>query len=122
VRRETFEGQCRLYLQARAIVARHYRHPLTLETVAQALASSPRQLQRAYAGFGEISFREDLLARRMVAATQLLVEQPHLRVVDVARLVGYRQASHFARAFKRRYGLAPSSFRASVGGSGAGGE
>ena len=30
---------------------------------------------------------------------------------DVARLVGYRQAPHFARAFRRRYGLSPARFR-----------
>jgi AraC-like DNA-binding protein len=33
-------------------------------------------------------------------------------VRDVARLVGFRQAPHFARAFRRRYGLSPASFRA----------
>jgi AraC-like DNA-binding protein len=32
-------------------------------------------------------------------------------VSDVARLVGYRQASHFAAAFRRRYGLSPARFR-----------
>lgn len=120
MRRETFEGRRRLYRLARLLVARHYRQALTLEIVARALASSPRQLQRAYAEFGETSFREDLLARRMAVAAELLVEQRHLRVEDVARLVGYGQPPHFARAFRRRYGLSPRSFRASVGESGAG--
>ena len=65
---------------------------LTLAVVGRALASSPRQLQRAYAQFGETSFREDLLARRMAAAAELLLEQRSIPVADVARLVGYRQA------------------------------
>ena len=80
--------------------------------VAGALASSPRQLQRAYAQFGEITFHEDLFSRRMTAAAQLLCDQPALAVRDVARLVGYRQAPHFAKAFRRRYGLNPTHFRA----------
>jgi AraC-like DNA-binding protein len=101
----------RLYLLARVIVARHYRRRLTLAVLAGALSSSPRQLQRAYAQFGEISFHEDLRARRMAAAAQLLIEQPGITVRDVARLVGYRQAPHFARAFRRRYGLSPARFR-----------
>ena len=101
----------RLYLLARVVVARHYRRELTLAVVARALASSPRQLQRAYAQFGETSFSEDLLARRMSAAAQLLIEQRSIAVADVARLVGYRQAPHFARAFRRRYGLSPARFR-----------
>jgi AraC family transcriptional regulator, regulatory protein of adaptative response / methylphosphotriester-DNA alkyltransferase methyltransferase len=107
----TISARRRLYLLARVVVARHYRRPLTLAVVAGALASSPRQLQRAYAQFGEITFREDLLARRMAAAAELLVDQPAVTVRDVARLVGYRQAPHFARAFRRRYGLSPARFR-----------
>jgi AraC-like DNA-binding protein len=66
----------------------------------------------AYEQFGEMTFREDLLARRMAAAAELLVKQRAIPVSDVARLVGYRQAPHFAKAFRRRYGLSPARFRA----------
>jgi AraC family transcriptional regulator len=111
VRPHTLSARRRLYLLARVVVARHYRRQLTLTVLAGALSSSPRQLQRAYAQFGEITFHEDLLARRMAAAAQLLLEQPAIAVRDVARLVGYRQASHFARVFRRRYGLSPAHFR-----------
>jgi len=108
----TLLARRRLYLLARAVVDRHYHRRLTLAVVASALSSSPRQLQRAYAQFGETNFQEDLTARRMGAAAQLLVEQPGIAVRDVARLVGYRQAPHFASAFRRRYGLSPARFRA----------
>jgi AraC-like DNA-binding protein len=109
---ETLAEHRRLYLLARVIVARHYRRELTLGEVAAALSSSPRRLQRAYARFGEQTFKEDLFARRMAAAAELLIEQPAIPVCDVARLVGYRQAAHFAHAFRRCYGLPPARFRA----------
>ncbi len=67
---------------------------------------------RAYAQFGESTFQEDLFARRMAVAAELLVKQRAIPVRDVARLVGYRQAPHFARAFRRRYGESPARFRA----------
>jgi two-component system response regulator YesN len=111
VHQQTLSSRHRLYLLARVVVARHYRRELTLDVVAGALASSPRQIQRAYSQFGDITFSEDLLARRMAAAAQLLVEQRYIPVRDVARLVGYRQAPHFASAFRRRYGLSPARFR-----------
>jgi AraC-like DNA-binding protein len=111
MRAQTVAGRQRLYLLARVVVARHYGRALTLSVVARAVASSPRQLQRAYSQFGDTTFQEDLLARRMTAAAQLLVEQRAIPVRDVARLVGYRQAPHFARAFRRRYGLSPARFR-----------
>jgi AraC family transcriptional regulator of adaptative response / methylphosphotriester-DNA alkyltransferase methyltransferase len=111
MRPSTIEQRRRLYLLARVVIARHYRRPLTLDEVARALASSPRQITRAYAQFGEVTFREDLLARRLGVAAQLLIEQPAIPVKDVARLVGFRQAPHFAKAFRGRYGLTPALFR-----------
>jgi AraC-like DNA-binding protein len=111
MRPDTLSARRRLYLLSRVVVARHYRRELTLEMVARAVASSPRQLQRAYAQFGEMTFQEDLLARRMAAAAELLTEQRSIPVADVARLVGYRHAPYFARAFRRRYGLSPARFR-----------
>jgi two-component system response regulator YesN len=111
VQQHTLESRRRLYLLARVVVARNYRRRLTLTAVARAVSSSPRQVQRAYAQFGQTSFQEDLRARRLAAAAQLLAEQPAICVRDVAQLVGYRQAPHFAQAFRRRYGLAPALFR-----------
>ncbi len=111
MRTSTLGERRRLYLLSRAVVARHYRRPLTLPAVARALSSSPRQVQRAYAQFGDTTFHEDLLARRMAAAADLLAAQPAITVRDVARLVGFRNAAHFARVFRRRYGLSPALFR-----------
>ncbi len=111
MRPHTVSARRRLYLLARVIVARHYRRRLTLSVVAAAVASSPRQIQRAYSQFGESTFQEDLLARRMSVAAELLVSQRAIPVADVARLVGYRQAPHFARAFRHRYGESPARFR-----------
>jgi AraC-like DNA-binding protein len=116
MRSETVAARRRLYLMARLAVARHYRRALTLETLAQSLSSSPRQLQRAYEQGGETTFREDLAARRMAAAADLLAEQSSIPVADVARLVGYRHPTHFARAFRRRFGVSPAGFRAAARG------
>lgn len=109
--RDTVESRRRLYLLSRVVVARNYRRRLTLAQVAGAVSSSPRQVQRAYSQFGELSFHEDLHARRMSAAAQLLAEQPAIAVRDVARLVGYRHAPYFARVFRERYGQPPARFR-----------
>ncbi|HKH78765.1 MAG TPA: helix-turn-helix transcriptional regulator [Solirubrobacteraceae bacterium] len=107
---DTISERRRLYLLGRVLVARYYGRPLTLVAVARAIGTSPRQLQRAYAQFGD-SFQEDLFARRMSAAAQLLVEQRAIPVSDVGRLVGYPYSSHFASSFRRRYGLSPAKFR-----------
>ena len=109
---DTLAARRRLYLLSRVVVARNFRRRLTLAQVAAAVSSSPRQVQRAYAQFGELSFHEDLRGRRLAAAAQLLAEQPAIPIATVARLVGYSQPAHFAAAFRRRFGLAPALFRA----------
>jgi len=111
VRANTFRERHRLYLLARVVIARqHRRSDLTLDTVARALCCSSRQLQRAYAQFGECTFHEELVARRMDAAAQLLCERD-LPIGEIMRLVGYRHAAHFAATFRRRFGLSPAPFR-----------
>ncbi|HWX44038.1 MAG TPA: helix-turn-helix transcriptional regulator [Solirubrobacteraceae bacterium] len=110
MRETTLRERRRLYLLARVLVARYYRRQLTVAVVARTLGCSPRQLQRAYTQFGAGTFQEDLTARRMAAAAELLAGQA-IPVADVARLVGYSGGSHFARAFRRRYGLPPARFR-----------
>ena len=109
MRPRTHESRRRLYLMARVVIARHYRQPLTLASVARALASSPRQVQRAFEQFGGASFSEQLMERRLSVAADVLLEQRSIAVADVARLVGYRQGSH-SRA---RSGAAMASRRRS---------
>jgi AraC family transcriptional regulator, activator of mtrCDE len=59
----------------------------------------------------ETSFSEGLVAARMSLAARLLVERRSIPVAEVRRLVGYRSATRFTRAFRRRYGLPPALFR-----------
>jgi transcriptional regulator GlxA family with amidase domain len=99
-----------LYLRARVVVERGYRESLTLAAVSDALTVSPRQLERSYDQIGLTTFSAHLRAVRLRNAADLLTHQP-LTVTDVARLVGYRQPSHFVKAFHRRYGLTPGAFR-----------
>ncbi len=113
MRPHTFRERRRLYLLARVVIMRCYSTSLTLASVAKLLTSSPRQLQRAFAQFGEGTFRDDLRAWRMAAAAELLA-QPTIRVRDAAREVGYRQPTHFARVFRSHYGVPPSTFRSEL--------
>ena len=100
-----------LYHEANAIVEREYAADLSLDDIARRVASSRRQLQRAYAEIGATTFRDHLTDVRMQVAAELLSTRA-LTVRDVAHRVGYRQPAQFAKAFRRHQGLAPSAFRA----------
>jgi transcriptional regulator GlxA family with amidase domain len=102
-----------LFDDAVAIVESEFASDLALDDIARRVASSRRQLQRAYAEIGDTTFREHLTAVRMERAADLLRSR-RLTVRDVARRVGYRQPAQFAKAFRRHHGLAPSDFRAAA--------
>jgi transcriptional regulator GlxA family with amidase domain len=100
-----------LFEEASEIVDREYGSDLSLDDIARRVASSRRQLQRAYAEIGRTTFRDHLTRVRMEKAAQLLAGQG-MTVREVARRVGYRQPAQFAKAFRRHLGVAPSDYRA----------
>jgi AraC family transcriptional regulator of adaptative response / methylphosphotriester-DNA alkyltransferase methyltransferase len=100
-----------LFHDAVAIVDTEYGSELALDDIARRVASSRRQLQRAYSEVGKTTFRDHLTAVRMDKAAELL-RQTTMTVRDVAHRVGYRQPAQFAKAFRRHHGTAPSAYRA----------
>ena len=110
-RTATVEFRTSLFDDATAIVAEEYASDLALDDIARRVATSRRQLQRAYAEIGKTTFREHLTTVRMDRAAELLATRS-LTVREVARRVGYRQAAQFAKAFRRHHGVSPSAYRA----------
>lgn len=94
------------------IAQRYAEEELSLSSVAHAIATSRRQLQRAFAEVGATSFSREVQRVRMVRAAELLREGS-LPVQEVAGAVGYRQPAQFAKVFRRHHGAPPSSFRGS---------
>lgn len=82
---------------------------LSLALVADIIGLTPRDLQRKLSFQGS-SYR-DLLndARRDYALRQL--RESNLSISDIARRLGYREAGHFTRAFKRWTGMTPSDYQ-----------
>jgi AraC family transcriptional regulator, regulatory protein of adaptative response / methylphosphotriester-DNA alkyltransferase methyltransferase len=106
----TIRHRTALFEDATAIVESEFGADLSLDDIARRVASSRRQLQRAYAEIGHTTFREHLTAVRMERAGELLTSRG-LTVREVAHRVGYRQPAQFAKAFRRHHWLAPAAFR-----------
>jgi AraC family transcriptional regulator of adaptative response / methylphosphotriester-DNA alkyltransferase methyltransferase len=113
-RPSTIRLRSSLLEEANAIVERDYASDLSLDDIARRVASSRRQLQRAYAEIGKTTFRDYLTHVRMERAAELLATRM-FTVREVANRVGYRQPAQFAKAFRRHRGVSPSDFRAAGG-------
>jgi AraC-like DNA-binding protein len=109
-RPSTVRHRTSLFEDATAIVEHEFASELSLDDIARRVASSRRQLQRAYAEIGDTTFRDHLTRVRMQKAAEMLAARG-LTVREVAHRVGYRQPAQFAKAFRRYQGVAPSAFR-----------
>ena len=76
--------------------------------LARELNVSVRTLQRAFAACGE-SVTAHIRERRLESARRAL-SAARLTVSEIAAHWQFADSSHFSRAFKRRYGLAPTEY------------
>jgi len=80
-----------------------------LETIAAALDTSPRTLERRLQHEG-LGFRTVLDEARLGYARELLAN-PDARLSEIALLLGYSEQSAFNRAFRRWTGESPTAYR-----------
>lgn len=88
----------------------HYKEPLHLKDVADVVYVSSCHLSKLINRELESSFSDVLNDIRIRHAKELL-EDPSLRIVDVAYDVGFSDLSHFSRTFKKMVGVSPNQYR-----------
>ncbi|GAA2631973.1 helix-turn-helix transcriptional regulator [Streptomyces vastus] len=91
------------------------RAGLTLLAVGHALGFSLRYLHRLFREAGTTP-RTWLYGRRLDRARTMLLRRPGQAaptVAGIALRVGFKDPSHFSRAFKARYGTSPVNCRTS---------
>jgi len=121
LRRDGLRGQASPFLEHRSHLhpavhrvqdhlAQHLDTPHTLADLARVAHLSPRGLTRAFTaaiGLTPLEYRQRLrldLAANLLAETGLTVE-------TVAARCGFRDARHFRRLYRERYGVPPSAAR-----------
>jgi len=81
----------------------------SIEVVAEALALSPRSLQRRLREH-DLSFK-DVVAEARLALAHRYLDDPTISLTDAAFLLGYSDLSAFSRAFRRWTGASPRTAR-----------
>lgn len=92
----------------------NYMFDLSLDSVGEILHISPAYLSAQFKKYQKMNFLDCLTELRINAAKELLAD-PFRSSAEVASMVGYEDASYFARAFKRRTGMTPTQYRRQAG-------
>lgn len=93
--------------QIRNIILSNLTKPFSLKELANQVGTNECTLKKGFKtifGTTVFGFLNDV---KMEKAQNLLTEQ-ELTITQVAELVGYKNATHFTSAFKKKYGVLPS--------------
>lgn len=85
----------------------HYKEEITLEKLAQDQFLSPTYLSKIFKEATGVSPINYLIEIRLKRAKDML-KNDNLTIKEVASAVGYQDAYHFSKSFKKLYGVSPS--------------
>lgn len=98
-------------MPALSYIDEHYMKPLTLENLSAQLGTSPQYTCHLFQkSFGLRPFQY-INRYRLRRAKELLLQEPHRDVKDIARAVGYEHTNYFIKLFKQQEGVPPNAFR-----------
>jgi two-component system response regulator YesN len=89
----------------------------SLKDAADVAGMSPTYFSKSFKDEMGVSYSEFVSNLRMHKAVELL-DDPYNKVYEVAYAVGYSNYSHFAKVFKKNYGLSPTDYRNRLEGAG----
>lgn len=88
----------------------HYMEPITLQSIASALNTSPYYISHIFKEMSGYSPIQYLLRRRIGEAQTLLITTDY-SITDIAGMVGYDTQSYFNMQFTKNVGMPPKKFR-----------
>lgn len=93
----------------------HYMESLSLDDVANHLHFHPNYACRWFKQELGTSFVNYLHSVRMEKVKQLMALYPEKSLQDIAETVGYMNARHFYKVFKKYYGVTPGEYKNTMG-------
>lgn len=112
-RQYSFESVSRKYLVEKIMdyFEDHYEEKISLDQIASNMYLSPFYVSRIFKAETGNTPIHYLIEVRLTKAYRLLEEEPEWSIQEVAAKVGYDDAYHFSKLFKKKYGIAPSAVR-----------
>ncbi|MBP3381524.1 MAG: helix-turn-helix transcriptional regulator [Clostridia bacterium] len=94
-----------------AYVQRNFMHDITLRSIVDACACSASTVSHLFKEYTNQSVKKYINELRIRQAEKLLLTT-NLPISNVASLCGFADTNYFSTAFKKKYGVSPSTFRA----------
>ncbi len=111
-----FESVNRKYVVERMVnyLEDHYNEKISLDQIAENMYLSPFYISKIFKSETGDTPIHHLINIRLEKARELLAEGYEGSIQEVAASVGYDDAYHFSKLFKKRYGISPSQARKKI--------
>lgn len=97
-------------LQAKELITTNLARNYTIPELAKEVGTNEQYLKKYFKQYFGKTIMGYMVECKMNHARNLILKSEY-RVTDIARLVGYKHATHFSSAFKRHFGFIPNSLR-----------
>jgi len=105
------EMDARRIIAARRLIDERWHEKLTLDSIARACGINRAKLTRGFRAMFDTSVADAIAELRLGGAGQML-RSTDLPVSSIGYKCGYLNNASFTRAFSRRFGVAPTQYRA----------
>lgn len=95
---------------AKKIIDADVSKNFTITELAKAVGTNEQYLKKYFKEYFGKTVSNYITERKMTYAKELIITGEY-RVVDVARMTGYKHSTHFTTAFKKYFGFIPNSLR-----------
>ncbi|UOK58539.1 AraC family transcriptional regulator [Bacillus sp. OVS6] len=99
--------------QIEEYLQQHYQEDINLQDIADRFFLSREYISRKFKQDYQATLTDYLTNIRMEKAKKLL-ENPYLKIYEVAYGVGYQNEKYFSKVFKKQVGLTPNEYRHSL--------
>lgn len=99
--------------KALSYIQEHYAEKISLEAIAKAAMTNRSELCKCFRRILDTT-PNDFLNRFRVNQSLVLLENPGLRVVEIAEMVGFCSSSHFGTNFAKYMGCTPVQYRKTI--------
>ncbi|MBH5317270.1 response regulator [Paenibacillus sp. GSMTC-2017] len=91
-------------------VENHFQEDISLQDVASRFFLSREYIARKFKQEYGVTLL-DYLSRIRIDKSKILLHNPHLRIAQVAEMVGYQDEKYFSKVFKKLEGINPGEYR-----------
>ncbi|MCM3783327.1 helix-turn-helix domain-containing protein [Neobacillus mesonae] len=91
-------------------VEQHYADELSLQEIASRYHISREYVSRKFKQEYGINF-SDFITEYRIERARMLMQNPHLKLVQIAQMVGFQDVKYFSKVFKKLTGISPKEYR-----------